>query len=340
MSNNLAGVQSNNIKTNEYWSHRLLEMIKLETSQFVFTKLGGEKELPKNQGTKTLSVRRYNSLPVSQDLSSELLAEGVAPTPLKVEAQRVDMNVDQYGAYIEETDWVDAIHMDDIKNIYQPELARHAAEVVERRIMQSFAEASEYFTANKASVDEYSASDTTYLTLQDVRMAALTMKNYRRQGHTKFGGKPVLVAHTNIIQDLLDDDKLEKKMLVPGQENFPIKNGSLQKYSAYGIYFVETLIADVTQNANAEPVNVYTSYLLGKNPYVVVKLGKGGIQWKTTGFDADSGDPLGQKATFGYKMWTGAKVIDPIAITRIYSVSNYDVVPASMDIYAETASQA
>jgi hypothetical protein len=44
-----------------------------------------------------------------------------------------------------------------------------------------------------------------------------------------------------------------------------------------------------------------------------------------TGFEASKDDPLGQTSTFGYRMWTGAKVIDPLAITKIYSRSNYDV---------------
>jgi hypothetical protein len=31
-------------------------------------------------------------------------------------------------------------------------------------------------------------------------------------------------------------------------------------------------------------------------------------------------------------MWTGAKVIDPIAITAVYSASSYDVAVAGVDL--------
>ena len=65
-----------------------------------------------------------------------------------------------------------------------------------------------------------------------------------------------------------------------------------------------------------------------------------------TGYAAEKTDPLGQRATFGYKMWTGAAVVDPIAITKIYSRSNYDVsglvtinANDGVDIFGETASQ-
>jgi hypothetical protein len=45
-------------------------------------------------------------------------------------------------------------------------------------------------------------------------------------------------------------------------------------------------------------------------------------------------------------MWTGAAIVDPIAITKIYSRSNYDVsglvtinANDGVDIFGETASQ-
>ena len=84
----LANSQANGLYTDRYWSNRLLEMIKLERQNFVFSTLGKEVSLPKNQGTKTFSMRRYNSLPVSVDgngIPTSKLAEGTAPTPLQIE---------------------------------------------------------------------------------------------------------------------------------------------------------------------------------------------------------------------------------------------------------------
>ena len=330
--NKLSDAQKNGLYDDTYWENRLLQMIVLERQNFVMTGLGKPFNLPRKQGTKTFTMRRYNSLPVSSDLSDETLAEGTAPTPLIIEGQTVSGNVDQFGAYIKITDVVDDIHFDDVKNVYQPELSRHAAEVIERNVISKLSEGSEYYCddtspAVNASVDDIVAADV--LTFQDIRMANLTMKNYRRNGHNKFGGHAVLVCHSNVMQDLLDDSDLEDKMLVPGNDNMPIKVGHLQKYMVYGFYMIETLIAPV--NANTGSVNVYTSYLLGKDPYVVASLGKGGVKWYSTGFKAEKTDPLGQIATFGYKLWTGAKVIDPIAITQIFSSSAYDAAIASFE---------
>ena len=98
---------------------------------------------------------------------------------------------------------------------------------------------------------------------------------------------------------------------------------NLYEQFEYGMYFTDSLICPV--NANSGSVNVYTSYVLGRDPYMVIKLGNGNVKFYDTGFTADKADPLAQKATFGYKLWTGAKVIDPLAITAVYSASAYDI---------------
>ena len=385
-ANKLAVAQRNDIKVDEYFSDRLLEIIKLEASNFVFTNLGKDIVIPKNEGTTTVTMRRYNSLPIralsgaTQGAEAiEGLVEGVANRPLKVEAHRVDVSVDQYGAWIELTDHTQDIHMDDIKSIYQPELARHAAEVRERAILAKFSEASEYFVGGIATAGSQLGSENV-LTMRELRKVALSMRTHKRKGHTSFGLKPVAVLHPAVMEDLLDDDDLKDRILVPGQENAPIKIGTLQSYMFYGMYVIDSLIAEETlvdvsavgtaitaaptgtvavgslftvasaisgflganeagkawrykggslsATASYEEVsdfNVYTSYFLGFEPYVVSSLGGGNVEFKMTGFEATKDDPLGQRATFGYKMWSGAKVIDPVAIVKIQSRSAFDL---------------
>jgi N4-gp56 family major capsid protein len=341
ISNTRSTVDRNEINQREYWDNRLLEIIKLNSSNYVFVNLGKEVTIPKNEGTLTISMRRYNSLPIRSTgtgetfdlLGGEKLEEGLANTPLKVEAQKVQASVDQFGAWISITDHVQDIHLDDIKSIYQPELADHAAKVRELNVLAKLDDASEYFGADgtATSIEELvPPTDTVVgdvLTIQTLRRNALIMKNYNRMGHSKAGGKPLIVVHSNVMHDLLDDEDLKDRLLNPGQENAPIKIGTLASYMFYGLTVMETLMAEVqtVTPTEGDAFNVYTSYLLGKDPYVVTKLGAGAVEWKMTGFEASKDDPLGQTSTFGYRMWTGAKVIDPIAITKIYSTSNYDV---------------
>jgi len=380
ISNTRSTVDRNEIFQKEYWDNRLLEIIKLNSSNYVFVSLGKEVTIPKNEGTLQISMRRYNSLPVRSLEAGEVdeatgyttgegLLEGTPNTPLKVEAQKVFASVDQFGAWLSITDHVKDIHFDDIKSIYQPELADHAAKVRELNVLSKLDDASDFFVNGGTVNETFVATDV--LTIQDLRVNALIMKNYNRMGHPKAQGKPLIVVHSNVMADLLDDEDLKDRLLNPGQENAPIKIGTLASYMFYGLTVMETLMAEVQTvayeayanlaainalaaglkvankiyvatdtglkyrwngtafvvitNASTSAFNVYTSYLLGKDPYIVTKLGSGAVEFKMTGFEASKDDPLGQISTFGYRMWSGAKVIDPLAITKIYSRSQYDV---------------
>ena len=187
--NYLATAQANGLSIDEYWQKRLLGMIALQKSEFVFQNLGVEKEIPLKQGTKTFAMRRYNRLPVN--LTNMLLAEGVAPEAMKIEGQMVTGTVNQYGALIKVTDVSEDIHFDNIREIYQPELARHAAEAIERNVIASFSEASEYFVGNKADVEDLVAADV--LTFVDLRRIALKMEINLRKGHSSTGTPIVIV---------------------------------------------------------------------------------------------------------------------------------------------------
>lgn len=314
-------LQRNDIKVDEYWSQRILEMIKLEKSNFIFTKLAKEVSIPLHEGTKTFTSRRYNHLPVG----NHQLTEGITPTALRPEAQKVSGAVNQYGVVMEESDVAAEVHFDNIKTIYQPELARHAAEVIERNIITALEDGSDYFVGTgNTDVDDIEGTD--IVTIKDFRIVGLTMKNYYRKGHKMYGGKFLNVVHSNVMQDVLDDSTLVSNLLTPGRENTPTKRGTVAQYEVYGMYFEESLVCPVVTNAATTPVNVYRSYVVGNDPFIRIKLGKGNVKFYDTGFTASKSDPLGQRSTFGYKLWTGAKVIDPIAITTIYSASAYDVI--------------
>lgn len=331
----LIDAQKNELFTEEYWEKRLLGMIAIEQKEMVFTNLGVKKTIPMNQGTKNYTLRRYNRLPV--DLEKQLLEEGVAPDALKIEGNKVTGTVNQYGARISVTDVTEDIHFDNIRSVYQPELARHAAETVERDVLASFSEASEYFVGN--GTDKTGLTDADILTFKDLRRVALSMKVNLRKGHTRGGGAPIVVVTPQVMQDLLDDDALENKMLATGMENTPIKNGSLKSYKVYDLWVQETLIAEVEEVESGEDTfNVYTTYVLGFEPYAVLELGR--LSWHNVPFKAAIGNELAQIASVGYKMWTGAKVIDPLAITLVYSRSAYDVVDyTATDKWARPASQ-
>lgn len=332
----LTAAQKSGLAQDRYLDNRLLEMIKLEKADFPFHTLGKDYTIPANQGTKTVQFRRY--LALSQFADGHALIEGVPPTqPLLTEATTVSATVAQYGAFMRLTDVQEALHIDNIKSIYQPELSRHAAELIERDVLRVLtAESSVYLAGDAATATAFFAAGSK-LTWQDLRKVALYMKNQLRSGNTKFGGKPVVVVHPNVMQDLLDDAAAMDHVFAAGQDNAPIKIGNLANYQLFGIYIQEAQIAPVVTGADvpgfASPTNddnaadeIYISFMLGKDPYIVTTLANGSVQFKMTGYEATKDDPLGQFSTVGYKLWTGAKVIDPFAIYAIYSYSAYGTV--------------
>lgn len=338
----LTAAQKTGLAQDRYLENRLLEMIKLEKNEFPFHMLGKDYVIPANQGTKTVQFRRYLALPQFAD--GHALTEGVPPTePLLTEAVTVSATVAQYGAFMRLTDVQEALHIDNIKAIYQPELARHAAELIERNVIKVLVgEASLYFANNAATATAFLGSDKK-LTWLDLRKVALYMKNQLRMGNTRTGGKPVVVVHPNIMQDLLDEAAAMNHVFAAGQDNAPIKIGTLENFQLFGVIVQEALIAPVVKGSDvpgfdaeddAAEANdeIYISIMLGKDPYIVTTLANGSVQFKMTGYEATKDDPLGQFATVGYKLWTGAKVIDPIAIYAIYSYSGYGTITVADQI--------
>ena len=146
------------------------------------------------------------------------------------------------------------------------------------------------------------------------------------------------------MQDLLDDEKLLQRAMVPGNTNKPVMDNGLESYDVYNLRFIEynypVIMAkgtDIDGEEEGEAVtatDVYHTYVFGENAYAVMNLASAGIEMKRFGFEAKPGDNLGQIASLGWiTMGYGAQVLDPTACTIIHhAVSN--PLPRPTDIYA------
>ena len=125
-------------------------------------------------------------------------------------------------------------------------------------------------------------------------------------------------------------------MLVTGNTNTPIKNGSLESFKVYNFFVQESLMLE--GEAEGE-FNVYPSIILGDKGYQDIELDA--IKWKSVGFEADSNDPLGQTASYGYKGFFGAKVTAPMTVHRVWSRSSedFDILPSKDDKPSQPAPQ-
>lgn len=311
----------------------LLRALAYSMSDHVLYNLGEKQTVKRNAGTNKVQWRGYKPLPVADN--RHIITEGVNPDGLKVGARTVDGTVAVYGAYIEVTRQVETYNLDQLLVEYGPLIVNHASETLELVTRDAVEEDGGVYYVVPAGTEAPSDSAITasnILTLDVCRLVANQMKVSRRRGHKKAGfNKYIVVTSTEGMQDLLDDEALLKRAMVPGNTNKPVMDNGLESYDVYNLRFMEYNYPVIETVGN---IQVYHTYVFGENAYAVMDLASAGIEMKRFGFDAKKGDNLGQIASLGWiTMGFGAQVLDTIACTVIHhAVKNPLTRPT--DIYA------
>lgn len=312
----------------------LLRALAYALSDHVLYNKGKKQTVKRNAGTNKVQWRGYKPLPVADD--RHIITEGVNPEGMKVGARTVEGTVAVYGAYLEVTRQAETYNLDQLLVEYGPLVTNHAAETLELVTRDAIEEdGGTYFIVPEGtespSADAITASD--ILTLDKCRLVANQMKVARRRGHESTGyGKYLVITSVESMQDLLDDEALLKRAMVPGNTNKPVMDNGLESYDVYNLRFIEYNYPVIA--ANTDGVAVYHTYVLGENAYAVMDLASAGIEMKRFGFEPRIGDNLGQIASLGWlTMGFGAQVLDPTACTIIHhAVANPLSRPT--DIYA------
>lgn len=336
-----AGLQNDKIDNNV-----LLRALAYAMQDHVLYNLGKKQEVKRNAGTNKVQWRGYKPLPVAAD--RHIITEGVNPDGMKVGARTVEGTVAVYGAYIEVTRQVESYNLDQLLVEYGPLIVNHASETLEYITRDAIEEdGGTYYVvdAGTASPDDSKIKATNILTLDVCRIVANTMKVARRRGHEKAGySRYIVVTPVEGMQDLLDDEKLLQRAMVPGNTNKPVMDNGLESYDVYNLRFIEYNYPVITAKGTdidgdgtgqeTTATDVYHTYVFGENAYAVMNLASAGIEMKRFGFEAKPGDNLGQIASLGWiTMGYGAQVLDPTACTIIHhAVSN--PLPRPTDIYA------
>lgn len=296
----------------------LLRALAYSMADHVLYNLGDKQKVKRNAGTNKVQWRGYKPLPVAAN--RHIITEGVNPEGMKVGARTVTGTVAVYGAYLEVTRQVETYNLDQLLVEYGPLIVNHASETLELVTRDAIEEdGGNYYVVPEGttSPSEDAITKANILTLDVFRIVANQMKVSRRKGHKKTGGtRYIVVTPTEGMQDLLDDESLLKRFLVPGNTNKPLMNNGLETYDVYNLRFIEYNYPVIKNNSGGVPV--YHSYVFGENAYAVMDLTSAGIEMKRFGFEAKKGDNLGQIASLGWiTMGFGAQVIDPIACTIV-----------------------
>ena len=314
----------------------LLRALAYSMSDHVLYSTGKKQSVKRNAGTNTVQWRGYKPLPVADN--RHIITEGVNPDGMKVGARTITGTVAVYGAYIEVTRQVESYNLDQLLVEYGQLITNHAAETLELITRDAIEEdAGVYYVvpSGTAKPSKSAVTKDDILTLDICRLVANQMKVSRRRGHESTGfNRYKVITSVEGMQDLLDDESLLKRAMVPGNTNKPVMDNGLESYDVYNLRFVEYNYPVIEAGAGADGIDVYHTYVFGENAYAVMDLASAGIEIKKFGFEAKKGDNLGQIASLGWiTMGYGAQVLDPIAATVIYhAVSNPLTRPT--DIYA------
>ena len=324
--------QASGLANEKIDNNTLLRALAYSLSDHVLYNLGEKQKVKRNAGTNTVQWRGYKPLPVASN--RHVITEGVNPEGMKVGARTVTGQVAVYGAYLEVTRQVETYNLDQLLVEYGPLIVNHASETLELITRDAVEEdGGVYYVvpAGTASPSDAAITAANVLTLDVCRLVANQMKVSRRRGHKKAGGsKYIVVTSTEGMQDLLDDENLLKRAMVPGNTNKPVMDNGLESYDVYNLRFIEYNYPVITGSTTP----IYHTYVFGENAYAVMDLSSAGIEMKRFGFEAKKGDNLGQIASLGWiTMGFGAQVIDPVACTIIHhAVKNPLTRPT--DIYA------
>ena len=324
--------QASGLANEKIDNNTLLRALAYKLEDHVLYNLGEKQKVKRNAGTNTVQWRGYKPLPVASN--RHVITEGVNPEGMKVGARTVTGQVAVYGAYLEVTRQVETYNLDQLLVEYGPLIVNHASETLELITRDAIEEdGGVYYVvpSGTASPSDAAITADNILTLDVCRLVANQMKVSRRRGHKKAGGsKYIVVTSTEGMQDLLDDENLLKRAMVPGNTNKPVMDNGLESYDVYNLRFIEYNYPVITGSTTP----IYHTYVFGENAYAVMDLSSAGIEMKRFGFEAKKGDNLGQIASLGWiTMGFGAQVIDPVACTIIHhAVKNPLTRPT--DIYA------
>lgn len=269
----------------------LLRALAYAMSDHVLYNLGERQAVKRNAGTNKVQWRGYKPLPVADN--RHIITEGVNPDGMKVGARTVTGTVAVYGAYIEVTRQVETYNLDKLLEEYGPLITNHAAETLEYVTRDAIEEdGGNYYVVDKGvTPGDAGIKDTNILTLDVCRLAANQMKVSRRRGHRKAGfSKYIVVTSVEGMQDLIDDEKLLKRVMVPGNTNKPVMDNGLESYDVYNLRFMEYNYA-VIDTVNTYKASTDTNVISGKDYYTRTGAGSTESPYVYTKVESPEGNP-------------------------------------------------
>lgn len=303
------------------------EMLAHAEPILVLSKFGQSKPLPKNKAD-TVKFRR----PIPFVIPDTPLAEGVTPTAQQMQYEDVEVQIKQWGAWVEITDIVNDLAEDPVLSDASMLCGEQAAETVEVQTWGAIRAGTNVFYANGSA----RADVNTKISLAKQRAVTRALKAQRAKKVTSMvGGSPnystepvdaafIAFAHTDLEADIRDMTGFVPTEKYGTMKALPYEIGKVEDVR-YILSPVLDKFADAGGTAGAmvsttgTNADVYPVVYVGKESYGLVPLkGKGAVTPKVLNPDTPrGGDPLGQRGSVGWKTYFVAKVLNETWLARL-----------------------
>lgn len=324
----------------------VVRMLKRALPLLVFEKFGQTYALPTNS-TQVAKFRRYFLAGATGSagngtgdfytpLATTPLIEGVTPEGRSLANQDYTVQLQQYGDYITITDVVNDTHPDNILAEATDILGENAAETVETLRYNVLKAGTNVFYANQVA-GRVDVASTISLADQRRVTTALNRQNAKKittvvASKPDFNTKSVEAGYVAVVHPDLETDIREmqgfKAVADYGPHTSPWEGeiGSVEQ-----VRYVATTVAKpflgvgvvvgsapTLRSVGGVRVDVYPVLYFARDAFGIVPLkGKSSMTPLVVNPKPAAGDPLGQRGTVGWKLWTATVILQEAFMVRL-----------------------
>lgn len=324
----------------------VVRMLKRALPLLVFEKFGQTYPLPTNS-TQTAKFRRYflsgatgaagsGSGAFYTPLATTPLVEGVTPTGRTLANQDYTVQLAQYGDFITITDVVNDTHPDDILAVATDVLGENAAETVETLRFNVLKAGVNVFYANQVAgrstvATKISLADqrrvTTALSRQNAKKITNVVASTPDYNTKSVEASFVAVVHPDLETDIRDMTGF-KPVADYGPHTTPWEGeiGSVEQVRYIGTTIakpfegtgVVVASAPTLRSNGGVNIDVYPVLYFARDAFGIVPLkGKDSMTPMVVNPKPAAGDPLGQRGTVGWKLWTATVILQEAFMVRL-----------------------
>ena len=289
-------------------------LIRYATPNLVHAQFAQKRPIPKNGG-KTIEFRSFK--PLAKALNP--LSEGVTPDGQKMDVTAFTATVDQYGAYITQSDVLELTALDNTIVEATKMLGNQAGLTMDTLVRDVMNSGNNVMFAPNGTTEVKSRSTLTAnckLTVDAVKRAVVKLK---QQNAPKINGSYIGIIHPDVAYDLSTDPAWEEWSKYTNPEH--MYEGEIGRI--YGVRFVESTEAKIWKDDTCPSgLAVFSTLIFGEGAYGTTEIEGGGLRTiiKQKG-SAGTADPLDQRSTIGWKAITVSELLVPQYIVRVESCS-------------------